>query len=72
MSVDIMTNVSSLIAEHNLSTNQASLQSSFSKLSSGYRINSAADDAAGLGISKNMDAQVAVVHAARSTTRTRP
>jgi flagellin len=35
-----------------------SLQSTFQKLSSGFRINSASDDAAGLGISKGMEAQV--------------
>src|SRR5580692_2946314 len=35
-----------------------SIQASFTKLSTGYRINSAADDAAGLGIAKSMNAQV--------------
>jgi flagellin len=58
MSVDLITNVASLMAENNLNATQASLQNSFEQLSSGYRINSAADDAAGLGIAKSMNAQV--------------
>src|ERR1700685_4269028 len=58
MSVDLITNVSSLVAESNLNDTQMSVQSSFQKLSSGLRINSAADDAAGLGIAKSMNAQV--------------
>jgi flagellin len=54
----LQTNSSALVAEQNLSTTQLSVQGSFTKLSSGYRINSAADDAAGLGISKSMNAQI--------------
>lgn len=45
-------------AQKNLMTNQANLQKSFNRLSSGYRINSAADDAAGLAISEGMKSQV--------------
>jgi len=58
MAVDLITNVSSLVAEANLNETQMSVQGSFTKLSSGLRINSAADDAAGLGIAKSMNAQV--------------
>ena len=58
MSVDLITNVGSLMAETNLNSTSGSIQNSFEQLSSGYRINSAADDAAGLGISKSMNAQV--------------
>ena len=54
----IPTNVPSLQAQQHLSTNQKSLQSSFNKLASGYRIVSAADDAAGLAISESMKSQV--------------
>lgn len=54
----INTNMSSLISQNNLNNTQASIQSSLSKLSSGYRINTAADDAAGLAISQKMQAQV--------------
>jgi flagellin len=59
MPVDLITNVSSLISEANLNKTELSQQASFQKLSSGLRINSAADDAAGLGIAKSMNAQVA-------------
>jgi len=54
----INTNMSSLIAQNNLANTQNSIQSSLSKLSSGYRINTAADDAAGLAISQKMKAQI--------------
>jgi flagellin len=58
MSLFIQTNVASMVAQNNFSNTQAQLASSFQKLSSGYRINSAADDAAGLGIASSMKAQV--------------
>ena len=58
MGLFIQTNVASMVAQSNLSQTQLALASNFGKLSSGYRINSAADDAAGLGISKSMYAQV--------------
>ena len=58
MALYIQTNVSSLMAQSNLSKTQNALQTSFQRLSSGYRINSAADDAAGLGISDSMTAQI--------------
>ncbi len=54
----INTNISSLTAQRNLSTNQASLATSMQRLSSGMRINSAKDDAAGLAISDRMTAQI--------------
>lgn len=56
--MSIKTNVSSLNAQRNLMSTQTDLQSSLSKLSSGYRITKAGDDAAGLGISSNLQAQV--------------
>ncbi len=58
MGLVIQTNVASLQAQKNLFTNQAALSKSFSKLSSGYRINTAADDAAGLAISESMKSQI--------------
>ena len=58
MSIVVQTNVASLQAQKNLSTNQKALAASFNKLSSGYRINSAADDAAGLAISESMKMQI--------------
>lgn len=54
----INTNISSLTAQRNLSTNAASLATSMQRLSSGMRINSAKDDAAGLAISDRMTAQI--------------
>lgn len=54
----INTNISSLNAQRNLSTSQASLTTSLQRLSSGLRINSAKDDAAGLAISERMSAQI--------------
>jgi flagellin len=58
MPIYLQTNTSALVAEENLSNTQNAVQGSFTKLSSGYRINSAADDAAGLGIAKSMNAQI--------------
>jgi len=58
MALFIQTNTSSLEAQKNLLHNQSNLQKSFNKLSSGYRINTAADDAAGLAISESMRSQI--------------
>lgn len=58
MSLYINTNVASEQAQKNLGANQAKLQSSFARLSSGLRINSAKDDAAGLAISESLKSQI--------------
>jgi flagellin len=58
MALVIQTNVASLQAQKNLSSAQNSLGTSFNRLSSGNRINSAKDDAAGLAISESMKNQV--------------
>lgn len=58
MSISILTNVASLNAQRNLSATQNSLASSIGRLSSGMRINTASDDAAGLGISENLKADL--------------
>ncbi len=58
MPMNINTNVNSLNAQRNLGTSQGSLATSMQRLSSGLRINSAKDDAAGLAISDRMNAQV--------------
>ena len=58
MAMSIRTNVSSLNAQRNLYSTQAQLDSSLSRLGSGYRITKAGDDAAGLGISVNLQAQI--------------
>jgi flagellin len=54
----INTNIASLNAQRNLSSSQTSLQTSIQRLSSGLRINSAKDDAAGLAISSRMSSQI--------------
>ena len=58
MGQTINTNVISLNAQRNLSASQSSLATSMQRLSSGLRINSAKDDAAGLAIAERMNAQV--------------
>ena len=58
MGFSIRTNVASLDAQKNLYQSQLSLDSSLSKLSSGLRITKAGDDAAGLGISTNLEANI--------------
>jgi len=50
MSLSIQTNISSLIAENNIRTNSIFQENTIAQLSSGYRINSSADDAAGLAV----------------------
>ena len=54
----INTNFPSLNAQRNLNTSQSSLQTSLQRLSSGLRINSAKDDAAGLAISNRFTSQI--------------
>lgn len=54
----INTNVMSMNAQRNLSSSQGALATSMQRLSSGLRVNSAKDDAAGLAISERMNAQV--------------
>ncbi len=58
MALTINTNINSLVAQNNLSTNQATLATAMQRLSSGLRINSAKDDAAGLSIAERMTAQI--------------
>lgn len=58
MPMSIQTNVSSLEAQRQLFNTQNSLDSSLAKLSSGFRITKAGDDAAGLAISSNLQAQI--------------
>ena len=58
MAQTINTNIASLTAQRNLNTSQASLNTSIQRLSSGLRINSAKDDAAGLAISERFTSQI--------------
>ena len=58
MASTINTNVASLTAQRNLGTSQSSLNTAIQRLSSGLRINSAKDDAAGLAISERFTGQI--------------
>lgn len=58
MAMSINTNFASMNAQRNLQTTQGSLNGSLERLSTGLRINSAKDDAAGLQIANRMDSQV--------------
>ena len=58
MALVVNTNIASLNAQRNLSSSQRTLNTSMQRLSSGLRINSAKDDAAGLAISDRMTSQI--------------
>ncbi|WKZ31804.1 MAG: flagellin [Thermodesulfobacteriota bacterium] len=63
MSLVINTNVSALVAQQNLAVTNSQLKVSVSRLSSGFRINSAADDAAGLGRADQLRSQSRMIQA---------
>ena len=58
MSLSIQTNVTAMQTVYDMQTNDATESSAIEKLSSGYQINTAADDPAGLATSQNLEAQV--------------
>src|SRR4051794_1963170 len=58
MSLSIQTNIQAISAHRNLMSTQNGLTTAMERLSSGFRINRAADDAAGLAISQKLQAQV--------------
>jgi flagellin len=58
MSLFVQSNIASMQAQNAFASNEIKLNQTYQQLSTGYRINSAGDDAAGLGISKRMTAQV--------------
>jgi len=68
MSLVVQTNTASSFAQSQLGKTSAALAKNFAKLSSGYRINDASDDAAGLGIVKSMNAQVRSMAVAERNT----
>ena len=65
MGLRIRTNVPALKAQRNLSTVTGAMQDNMEKLSSGYRINKSADDAAGLAISESLGGKIRSVDQAR-------
>ena len=58
MAIYVNTNVQSVFAQRALGGNTFNLQKSIEKLSTGYRINRASDDAAGLSISEKLTSQI--------------
>ena len=70
MSLRVNTNVEAFNAHRNLSATSVALSKSMEKLSSGLRINRAADDAAGLAISEGMRAQIRGTPRPAATRRT--
>ena len=69
MSITVNTNVTSLIGQKNLTKTNTSLSKTLEHLSTGYKINHAADDAAGLAISEGFNAQVKGTRAAYTNTQ---
>jgi flagellin len=61
MAISILNNISALTAENNLTATQASLQKTLTQLSSGSKINSGSDDAAGLSIANGLSSNVAAL-----------
>lgn len=68
MTFSVLTNVASLNAQRNLASTQSALSASIGRLSSGLRINTAADDAAGLGISESLKASIRSLGQAQRNT----
>jgi len=58
MALTVNTNIASLIAQNNLSNSSNSLNTSLQRLSSGLRVNSAKDDAAGMAISQTLTSAI--------------
>jgi flagellin len=61
MSISVLNNISSLVAENAVSNTQANLQSTLQQLSTGLKINSGSDDAAGLSIADGLGANIAAL-----------
>ncbi|QHN04053.1 hypothetical protein FTO74_12225 [Granulicella sp. WH15] len=61
MSLGVLNNIAAIYAQNNLNNTQASLQTTLQQLSSGSRINSGADDAAGLSVSDGLNANIAAL-----------
>src|SRR5580693_4706277 len=61
MSLSFQTNITSLVAQQNLATNTASLDNAVTQLTSGFRINSSGDDAAGLAVANGYRSTITVL-----------
>lgn len=69
MGFSLNTNISALSAYNSLSNTQSKLQTSLQRLSSGYQINNAGDDAAGLAISEGLQSQISGTAVAQSNAQ---
>ncbi len=69
MSIVVNTNVTSLMVQRNLNTANAGVSKAIERLSTGFKINRAADDAAGLSIAENMLSQVNGTEVAQENTQ---
>ena len=58
MALFVNTNINSLIAQRSLSSASSSLQSAIKRLSTGFRVNQAGDDATGLCVAQGLDTQI--------------
>ncbi len=68
MSLRINHNIASLMAQKNVNRSSGAMEQSYARLSSGLRITRAADDAAGLGVSENLRADIASTQVAMRNT----
>ena len=68
MPLSINTNIASLTAQRSFMTSNSALETSFERLSTGKRVNSAVDDAAGLAIGKNLESRVSGLNQAIRNT----
>ena len=68
-SITINTNLASLTAQRNLSAATGSMNTAMERLTTGYRINSGKDDAAGAAVSNLMEAQISAYDVAESNTQ---
>jgi len=68
MSMTVRTNVASMMAQGSLGRTNRNLTNSLSRISSGMRINKAADDAAGLGVATNLETSVSSTRVAMRNT----
>jgi flagellin len=62
MSITVLNNISSLVADNSVSNTQASLQNTLEQLSTGLKINSGADDPAGLSIADGLGANISALN----------
>lgn len=70
MAIIVNTNISSLVSQRNLTNATNSLNTSLQRMSTGYKINSAKDDAAGMYIATNLDTQIRGSKVAQSNVAT--